>query len=161
HVSMLNEIKATATVVDRAISGQGLSGTWQESPLVGADALLKAHQGGSPKAFRLTERPFLEIVNVRGDTRDAAFMKAMQAVLGCTPPEKPNTVARGNGYTMLWLGPDEWLVHSDAPHDAARPAPLEAKLREVFAGVFASAVDIGSGYTVLDIDGPKTREVLS
>ncbi len=67
---MLNEIKASATVVDRAINVQGLSGTWQESPLVGADALLKAHQSGSPKAFCLTERPFLQLVNVRGDLRD-------------------------------------------------------------------------------------------
>ncbi|WP_277187466.1 sarcosine oxidase subunit gamma [Caballeronia sp. BR00000012568055] len=155
---MLNEIKTGATVVDRAISGQGV---WQESPLVGADALMKAHQTGAPKAFRLTERPFLQLVNVRGDTRDPAFVAAVQSVIGCTPPEKPNTVARGNGYDMLWLGPDEWLVRGNVAHDAARTAPLEAKLREAFVGEFSAAVDIGSGYTVLDIDGPKTREVLS
>jgi sarcosine oxidase, subunit gamma len=52
-------------------------------------------------------------------------------------------------------------VRSDASHDASRPAPLEAKLRAAFAGLFAAAVDIGSGYTVLEIDGPRTREVLS
>jgi sarcosine oxidase, subunit gamma len=155
---MLNEIKAKPTVVDRAISGQGV---WQESPLVGADALVKLHHSGSPKAFRLSERPFLELVNVRGDTRDPAFVKSIQSVIGCAVPEKPNTIARGNGYTMLWLGPDEWLVFSDAAHDASRAAPLEAKLRESFAGQFSAAVDIGSGYTVLEIDGPKTREVLS
>jgi sarcosine oxidase subunit gamma len=139
---MLNEIKAAATVVDRAMSGQGV---WQESPLVGADALMKAHQSGSPKKFRLTERPFLELVNVRGDTRDPAFVKAVQNVIGCVPPEKANTIARANGYTMLWLGPDEWLVHSDTAHDASRTAPLEAKLREAFGGQFSAAVDIGSG----------------
>ncbi|KND60085.1 Sarcosine oxidase gamma subunit [Candidatus Burkholderia verschuerenii] len=158
---MLNEIKGSSTVVDRAISGQGLSGTWQESPLVGADALMKSHQSGSPKAFRLTERPFLQLVNERGDTRDPAFVKAIQNVIGCVPPEKANTIARGNGYTMLWLGPDEWLVQSDAAHDASRAAPLEATLRDAFVGQFSAAVDIGSSYTVLDIDGPKTREVLS
>ena len=87
---MLNEIKGSSTVVDRAISGQGLSGTWQESPLVGTDALMKAHQSGSPKKFRLTERPFLELVNVRGDTRNPAFVKAVQNVIGCTPPDQPN-----------------------------------------------------------------------
>ena len=76
---MLNEIKGSSTVVDRAISGQGV---WQESPLVGADALMKAHQGGSPKAFRLTERPFLELVNVRGDTRDAAFVRVLRDLGG-------------------------------------------------------------------------------
>ncbi|WP_244816730.1 sarcosine oxidase subunit gamma [Caballeronia sp. Lep1P3] len=157
---MLNEIKRSATVVDRVTVGQGV---WQESPLVGADALVKAHQAGAFKAFRLSERPFLELVNVRGDARDAAFVRALQSVTGCAPPAQPNTVAKGNGYTMLWLGPDEWLLQSEAAHDASRAAPMEAKLRDAFAdaGTFASAVDIGSGYTVLDIDGPRTRDVLA
>ncbi|GAB5095498.1 MULTISPECIES: sarcosine oxidase subunit gamma [unclassified Caballeronia] len=155
---MWNETRGSSTVVDRVTVGQGV---WQESPLVGADALLKAHQAGSPKAFRLSERPFLQLVNVRGDTRDAAFVQAVQSVIGCAPPDKPNTTARGNGYDMLWLGPDEWLVRSLTAHDAARPAPLEAKLRDAFKGAFAAAVDIGSGYTVLEIDGPRTRDVLS
>jgi sarcosine oxidase subunit gamma len=108
----------------------------------------------------LSERPFLELVNVRGDTRDAAFMQAVEGVIGCRPPEKANTIVRGNGYDMLWLGPDEWLVRSAMAHDATRTAPLQGKLGAAFAGVFASAVDIGSGYTVLEISGTRTREVL-
>jgi sarcosine oxidase subunit gamma len=156
---MWNETKASASVVDHAVGKQ--TGVWQESPLVGVDALLKKHQATASAAFRLSERPFLELVNVRGDTRDAAFVQAVQNVLGCRPPEKANTVARGNGYDMLWLGPDEWLVRSATAHDATRTAPLQAKLGAAFAGVFASAVDIGSGYTVLEISGTRTREVLS
>jgi sarcosine oxidase, subunit gamma len=157
---MWNEERGTAPVVERAI-GKGAQGVWQESPLVGVDALLKKHLGVASKAFRLSERPFLELVNVRGDTRDAAFMQAVQSVLGCLPPEKANTTASGNGYEMLWLGPDEWLVRSATAHDASRTAPLEARLRDAFKGVFASVVDIGSGYTVLEITGTRTREVLS
>ncbi|MFM0221976.1 sarcosine oxidase subunit gamma [Paraburkholderia dipogonis] len=156
---MWNETRGTASVVDRAVGKQ--TGVWQESPLVGADALLKKHQATASAAFRLNERPFLELVNVRGDTRDAAFVRAFENVLGCRPPEKANTVARGNGYDVMWLGPDEWLVRSAAAHDATRTAPLQAKLGAAFAGLFASAVDIGSGYTVLEISGTRTREVLS
>jgi sarcosine oxidase subunit gamma len=156
---MWNETRGTSSIVDRAIVGQ--AGVWQESPLVGVDGLLKKHQATSSKAFRMTERPFLELVNVRGDTRDAAFVRAVETVIGCRPPEKPNTTAQGNGYDMLWLGPDEWLVRSATAHDAAQTAPLQAKLIAAFKGVFASAVDIGSGYTVLEISGTRTREVLS
>ncbi|MEC5409715.1 sarcosine oxidase subunit gamma [Paraburkholderia sp. MPAMCS5] len=156
---MWNETKAAATVVDRAVGKQ--TGVWQESPLVGVDALVRKHQSTASAAFRLSERPFLELVNVRGDTRDPAFVQAVESVLGCKPPAKANTVVRGNGYDMLWLGPDEWLVRSATAHDAARTAPLQAKLGAAFAGVFASAVDIGSGYTVLEIDGTRAREVLS
>lgn len=159
---MWNETSATASVVDRAVGKQ--TGVWQESPLVGADALLKQHQASgasAASAFRMSERPFLELVIVRGDTRDAAFMAAVQNVIGCRPPEKANTVARGNGYDMLWLGPDEWLVRSDSAHDAARTAPLQGKLGSAFNGLFASAVDVGSGYTVLEITGAKVRDVLA
>jgi sarcosine oxidase subunit gamma len=155
---MWNETSGTVSAMDRAVGKQ--TGVWQESPLVGADALLKKHQATASAAFRLSERPFLELVNVRGDTRDTAFMQAVEGVIGCRPPEKANTIARGNGYDMLWLGPDEWLVRSAMAHDATRTAPLQAKLGAAFAGVFASAVDIGSGYTVLEIGGTRTREVL-
>ncbi|WP_176057039.1 sarcosine oxidase subunit gamma [Paraburkholderia sp. BCC1876] len=156
---MWNETRGTGSVVDRAVGKQ--TGVWQESPLVGTDALLKKHLATANAAFRLSERPFLELVNVRGDTRDAAFMQAMETVLGCRPPEKANTIARGNGYDLLWLGPDEWLVRSATAHDATRSAPLQAKLGAAFAGVFAAVVDIGSGYTVLEISGTRTREVLA
>ncbi|AJZ63091.1 sarcosine oxidase subunit gamma [Paraburkholderia fungorum] len=156
---MWNETRGTVAAVNRAVGEQ--TGVWQESPLVGVDALLKKHQATASAAFRLNERPFLELVNVRGDTRDAAFVSAVESVLGCRPPEKANTLARGNGYDMLWLGPDEWLVRSATAHDATRPAPLLAKLGAAFAGVFASAVDIGSGYTVLEISGTRSREVLA
>jgi sarcosine oxidase subunit gamma len=155
---MWNETRGTVSAMDRAVGKQ--TGVWQESPLVGADALLKKHQATASAAVRLSERPFLELVNVRGDTRDTAFMQAVEGVIGCRPPEKANTIARGNGYDMLWLGPDEWLVRSAMAHDATRTAPLQAKLGAAFAGVFASAVDIGSGYTVLEISGTRTREVL-
>ncbi|MFM0594975.1 sarcosine oxidase subunit gamma [Paraburkholderia dilworthii] len=156
---MWNETRGTGSVVDRTVGKQ--TGVWQESPLVGTDALLKKHLSTAGAAFRLSERPFLELVNVRGDTRDAAFMQAMESVLGCRPPEKANTIARGNGYELLWLGPDEWLVRSATAHDATRSAPLLAKLGAAFAGVFAAVVDIGSGYTVLEISGTRTREVLA
>ncbi|MCC8396923.1 sarcosine oxidase subunit gamma [Paraburkholderia sp. MMS20-SJTR3] len=156
---MWNEASSTVSIVDRAVGRQ--TGVWQESPLVGVDALLKQHQATATAAFRLDERPFLELVNVRGDTRDVAFMHAVEQVIGCKPPEKANTVASGNGYRIVWLGPDEWLIGSAAAHDATRAAPLEAKLRAAFAGLFASAVDIGSGYTVLEISGTRTRDVLA
>ncbi|WP_233854835.1 sarcosine oxidase subunit gamma [Paraburkholderia sp. HD33-4] len=156
---MWNETGGTVSIVDRTLGRQ--NGAWQESPLVGAQGLLKQHQANATAAFRLGERPFLELVNVRGDTRDAAFIRAVEQVIGCKPPEKANTVARGNGYDMVWLGPDEWLVRSEAAHDATRTAPLQAKLGAAFAGVFASAVDIGSGFTVLEITGARTRDVLA
>jgi sarcosine oxidase subunit gamma len=154
---MWNENRSNQTVVDRAIGHR----VWQESPLAGVDSALKTHQATASKAFRLTERPFLELVNLRGDLRDAAFVTAVENVLGCKPPEKPNTTASGNGYDLIWLGPDEWLVRSIARHTATQAAPIEGKLRDAFKGLYAAAVDVGSGSTVLEISGTRTRDVLA
>ena len=128
-----------------------------ESPLVGAQALLDANQGLQSKSFRLRERPFLDLVNVRGDARDGAFVAAVESAIGVRLPAKPNTVARGAEYDMLWLGPDEWLVRSNE----ARTPELEGKLRKAFGTLFASVVDVGSGYTVLEASGDRVREVIS
>jgi sarcosine oxidase, subunit gamma len=132
-------------------------GVRHESPLIGAQDVLRAHQSAAGKAFRLNERPFLELVNLRGDPGDPAFVRAVESVLGCALPVQPNTVARGNGCDVLWLGPDEWLVRSQE----ARAATLETKLRVAFDGAFAVAVDIGSGYTVLEVSGERVRDVLA
>lgn len=128
-----------------------------ESPLIGAQALLDASQASPSKLFRLRERPFLELVNVRGDATDPVFVAAVQDVVGARLPTKPNTIAQGPAYDVLWLGPDEWLVRSNE----ARMPELEGKLREAFGTLFASAVDVGSGYTVLEASGERVRDVIS
>jgi len=154
---MWNEARSNAPDAASTIVRRAAGSVWQESPLVGVEDLLKANQAAASKKFRLGERPFLELVNLRGDPADAAFANAVASVTGCRPPAKPNTVARGNGYDVLWLGPDEFLVRSQQQQGTT----LEAKLREALAGQFASAVDVGSGYTVLEVSGEKVRDVIA
>ncbi|QCP53346.1 sarcosine oxidase subunit gamma [Trinickia violacea] len=147
---MWNEGRGNASaVVERGVR--------YESPFIGVQDLMQAHQAEASKQFRLNERPFLELVNVRGDLADPAFVGAAESVLGCKPPAKANTVAQGNGCDVLWLGPDEWLVRSLE----ARAATLETKLRVAFEGAYAAAVDVGSGYTVVEVSGERVRDVLS
>ena len=108
-----------------------------ESPLVGAQNLLDSNQALQSKAFRLRERPFLDLANVRGDARDREFIAAVEGAIGVRLPTKPNTVARGAEYDALWLGPDEWLIRSTE----ARKPELEGKLRTALGTLFASAVE--------------------
>jgi sarcosine oxidase subunit gamma len=154
---MWNETRSNAPDAPLTIVQRAAGEVWQESPLVGVDSLLKAHQAGASKKFSLSERPFRDLANLRGDASAPAFVAAVQSVTGCRPPTKPNTVACGNGYDVLWLGPDEWLVRSQQQ----QAAMAESKLVQALAGQFASAVDIGSGYTLLEVSGEKVRDVLA
>lgn len=135
-----------------------MGGVRLESPFVGAADLLKARQNRAPEKFTLRELPFLDLVNVRGELNDPAFVAAFERVVGCRPPSAPNTVARSAEYDVLWLGPDEWLVRSVGPVQAG---VLEAKLAEAVQGSYAAAVDVGSGNTVVEISGTCVRDVLA
>jgi sarcosine oxidase, subunit gamma len=134
------------------------TGVRLESPLVGAADLLKAQEGRASKAFAMRELPFRDLVNVRGELSDPAFVDAFVSTVGCKPPAAPNTVARSANYDVLWLGPDEWLVRSLAP---VQTGMLEAKLAAVLGEAYAAAVDVGSGFTVVEIEGTRARDVLS
>lgn len=135
----------------------GAGGLMLESPLVGVADLLRAQEGASTR-FALRERAFLDLVNVRGEPSDAAFVEAVAAVAGLRLPAEPNTVAHGERYDALWLGPDEWLLRSVEPAPAGG---LHARLSSALAGADAAAVDVGSGYTVLEISGAQAREALA
>ncbi|MCL1620034.1 sarcosine oxidase subunit gamma [Ralstonia pseudosolanacearum] len=148
---MWNETRSEAQVA-------GMGGVRLESPCVGAAELLRTWQARAPDAFMLRERPFLDLVNVRGELSDPAFLAAFERVIGCRPPAAPNTVARSAEYDVLWLGPDEWLVRSNGP---VRAGVLEAKLAQAVQGSYAAAVDVGSGYTVIEISGKRARDVLT
>ncbi|HVE10595.1 MAG TPA: sarcosine oxidase subunit gamma [Paraburkholderia sp.] len=135
----------------------GAAGVRQESPLVGVAELLSGQTARAAGLFSLRERPFCDLVNLRGDARDPAFAEVVAQATGVRLPVQPNTVARGAEYDALWLGPDEWLVRSLEP----RPALLETRLTGALAGQFATAVDVGSGYTVLEAHGTRVRDVLA
>ncbi|MGR3908118.1 sarcosine oxidase subunit gamma [Burkholderia sp. SR8] len=134
------------------------AGVTLESPFVGAADVLKQHQARASKKFMLRERPFLDLVNVRGELSDPAFVSAFERVVGCRPPAVPNTVARGAEYDVLWLGPDEWLVRSNGPVQAG---VLEEQLAAAVQGSYAAAVDVGSGYTVVEVSGERVRDVIA
>ena len=126
----------------------------QESPLVGLPRAVEAAR--SQQIFRLQEKPFLELVNLRGDVRSPQFSTAVETALGISLPSIPNTVSQGPAHTLMWLGPDEWLLQSASPRQPA----LERTLRPLLAGQFANVVDVSSGYTVIELSGSRARDVL-
>ncbi|MDF3839036.1 sarcosine oxidase subunit gamma [Cupriavidus basilensis] len=155
---MWNESNIATSAAGVPASDARKRGVRLESPFIGAADLLNAHQARASEHFVMRERAFLDLVNVRGDLSDPAFADAFEGVVGCCPPAAPNTVARGAAYDVLWLGPDEWLVRSNEPVPAG---VLEPKLAQAIVGAYAAAVDVGSGYTVVEISGGRVRDVLA
>lgn len=114
-----------------------------------------ARQEGGP-GVTLRERRGLALVHFGGRAGDAACLGRARAALGIDLPLAPNTVARGEGLTVFWLGPARWLIESQTLASAA----LETRLRESVAG--AGAVnDVSGGRTIVRIGGADARVLLA
>lgn len=107
-------------------------------------------------AFSMRRKPSLELASVRGNWNAPEFRHAVARATGIELPRDPNTVALGESYIALWLGPDEWLLQSVAQ----REATLESTLRRVLADQFAAVVDVSSGSIVVEVTGSRSREIL-
>ncbi len=79
----------------------------------------------------------------------AEFHVAVSGVLGLDLPETPNSVAG----QALWLGPDEWLVVSDADPAGA--------LEEALEGQHCAIVDVSEARAVLELSGSGAMEILA
>ncbi|MFJ4629871.1 sarcosine oxidase subunit gamma [Streptomyces sp. NPDC088847] len=128
----------------------------RRSPLAGVADRLAATTRASGGAVRLAELPFLAQVNVRLDAKDAAA-DAVGLALGLSLPLEPNTVVRAGELTVLWLGPDEWLVVG-AP-DTQRD--LEERIRAAAGDEHVSVTDVSAQRTTLLVSGARARDLLA
>ena len=105
----------------------------------------------------LREAPMRGLLVLRGDTAGAEFRDTVAAVLGLEPVVEPLTALRRRDVSMLWLGPDEWLVVTPD----RRLARIERALRDALAGQHAALTDVTHGRAVLVLSGPDARAVLA
>ncbi len=123
-----------------------------ESPLVQID--LSCLQ--TPNGLEITELPFQGYINLRGRPDNPAFLNTVTEVLGSQPPLDPNTFIYTEDLIVYWLGPDEWLIVTDAD----KQSEILTGLSDALTGVFSSITDISSGQTILRLRGEGGREVL-
>ncbi|MGW1274360.1 sarcosine oxidase subunit gamma, partial [Streptomyces sp. NPDC002491] len=77
--------------------------------------------------------------------------------LGVPLPLEPDTVVRAGELTVLWLGPDEWLLV--APPGGARE--LESRIREAAGEEPVSVTDVSAQRTTLLVAGAGARDLLA
>jgi sarcosine oxidase subunit gamma len=105
----------------------------------------------------LREVPFLAQIDLRVAPDDAVGLDAVASVVGPLPTG-PNTFTGGPDGSVLWLGPDEWLLVGPPGGAAALESQLRMALGEAAAGV--AMVDVSANRTTLELRGPNARAVL-
>jgi sarcosine oxidase, subunit gamma len=109
---------------------------------------------GENGAIRMTERPFLGEFILRADPKLVADL--VHGAVGPKLPVEALTSATAGDTSILWLGPDEWMIVT-APEDADRRL---AAARAALAQVHHQLVDVGDYYTMIELSGPRVREAL-
>jgi sarcosine oxidase subunit gamma len=104
----------------------------------------------------LSERPFLGYVNLRGNSEDLAFVQGAQNCLGIALPVRPNEISQNEFLTILWLGPDEWLLVTQQ----SRANQVSSALREAWRTLHVAVTDLSDGQTLLFLSGANARDVL-
>ena len=119
--------------------------------LVAAD-----HASAEHPTAAMRELPFRGLVSLRLDPRDKGARAAVESALVAALPEA-NRVASCAAGSILWLGPDEFLVATAPGSEAALTASLATTLR----GRRGAVVDISDGRTTIALSGRHARDVLA
>jgi sarcosine oxidase subunit gamma len=107
-----------------------------------------------PDTVTLAEAPYTGMVGLRVDPASPAAAR-VATVLGAPLPTTCGDVTGTGAHRALWLGPDEWLV-TTTTDAVALTDQLAAALGED-PGV---ALDLSANRTVLELSGPRARDVL-
>ncbi|WNE94315.1 sarcosine oxidase subunit gamma family protein [Streptomyces luomodiensis] len=108
-----------------------------------------------PAGLRVRELPFLTQLTLRVEPGGAAA-KAVEAALDTALPGPVRAESSGD-VTVVWLGPDEWLLV--APD--GRRHELLTRLRTAIGEEFATVTDVSAQRTTLALSGPLVRTVLA
>jgi len=128
----------------------------RRTPLADAADRLAEATRAAGGAIAIAEVPFLTQINLRVDPASPAAA-AVGKELGLELPTEPGTVARSGDLSVLWLGPDEWLI-------VGQPGAAEqvtGRLRSALGIEYASVVDVSAQRTTLHLAGPRLRDVLA
>lgn len=124
------------------------------SPLSHLEERMRAATVTGARGVALTEWPFITMVNLRVDPASDAADRIGKTLGAPLPRQCGHTTASGP-HTVAWLGPDEWLVLSQAD-----PGAVTAAVRDALDGDPGSVVDVSANRTTLELSGPSAREVL-
>ncbi|QLC72711.1 sarcosine oxidase subunit gamma family protein [Pseudomonas sp. LPB0260] len=126
-----------------------------ESPLFHAGLDELARKGKSSAGVTLREKKLLGHLILRGEASDSNFAGAVHKAIGLELPVALTLVASGET-SLQWLAPDEWLLIVPSGEEFA----TEQKLRAALEGQHFSIVNVSGGQTIVELSGPKVRELL-
>ena len=105
----------------------------------------------------IEELPFVNKINLRGNTTDRIFMSNTGSVLDILIPTEPNTKIENKNLQVIWLSPNEWLLNFI--YNENFTSILE-NLSNKLNPENTSITDISESKTIIRVEGIHTTELL-
>jgi sarcosine oxidase, subunit gamma len=110
-----------------------------------------------PTSASLVEEPFVTMVDLWVDAAGPGGAAAADVLGVDTLPATSSTAVPGRDATVIWFGPQEWLITSEG----RAGEELEATLREAVSEHGGAAVDVSAQRTTLRLRGAHARDVIA
>ena len=108
-------------------------------------------------AISIEELPFVNKINLRGNTTDRVFMSNTGSVLDILIPTEPNTKIENKNLQVIWLSPNEWLLNFIYNKNFTR---IFENLINKLNPENTSITDISESKTIIRVEGIHTTELL-
>ena len=105
----------------------------------------------------IEELPFVNKINLRGNTTDRVFMSNTGSVLDILIPTEPNTKIENKNLQVIWLSPHEWLLNFIYNENFTR---IFENLSNKLNPENTSITDISESKTIIRVKGIHTTELL-
>jgi len=96
-------------------------------------------------------------INIRGKSSDKEFMKNIGSALNLVLPIEPNVRIFNNNISIMWLGPNEWLVIAPENEKDGIISLLKSNLNPQKTAI----TDVSFNRTILRLEGEKVFTLLS
>ncbi|UEL28747.1 sarcosine oxidase subunit gamma [Pseudarthrobacter sp. L1SW] len=114
--------------------------------------------GSVPGVVELREVPFLTMMGLRVNRNSEAGQR-VAAVTGGLPATCGNVSGTGDT-SVLWLGPEEFLLVAPTEAHESLGGDLIQALREALGSDAGQVVDLSANRTTFELTGPRARAVL-
>ena len=114
-----------------------------------------AHDNSSG-ATEIKDLGLVDKLNLRTNVENQVVRKALKYAVGTDLPVDYNTVNVAGNRSIIWLGPDEWLILGET----GSSVDIMAALNNKDAGHIA-VVDVSDALGIVSIKGPHARDVLA
>ena len=103
------------------------------------------------------ERDLVGKINLRGNSTDKEFMKNIGTVLDLVLPIEANVRVSNNNISIIWLGPNEWLIETPIAETQKVLTMLKSALNQQKTAI----TDVTFNKTVLRLEGEHVFTLLS